>query len=338
MDDEVIQTSPVDLYGSRGVFIVNEGNYLYGNSSLSYYDIDTKEVVSEIFSLANGIPLGDVGYSMAVRNGKGYIVVNNSGCIHVVDVNTLLLIKTITGLTSPRHILFIDDDKALVSDLYGRGVSVIDLQTNEIQGKIKTGGASLPFYQHSTENLIRVGNKVYTNCWSYDSKILEISLETLTVTDSIEVGIQPWAMVKDVDNKIWVVNDGGYAGNPFGHEVPSLMRINTTTNTVELRLNFSSLNDQIGQLATNPAGDSLYFIRNHLYKMHINSTSLPEQPIVSRDGRNFRALSVDPFTGDIYISDAVDFMGEGVVYRCKSSGTPIDTINSGITPTFFCFN
>lgn len=338
MDYDEIQTSPVDLYGSRGVFIVNEGNYLYGNSSLNYYDIDTKEIISDIFSLANGIPLGDVAYSMTVRNGKGYIVVNNSGCIYVIDINTMLLEKTITGLPSPRHILFIDNEKVLVSDLYGRGLYIVNTVTGTIEGKIKTGGISLPYYQHSTENLLRIGNKVYTNCWSFDSKILEIDLQSLTVSDSVDVGIQPYWMVKDKDDKLWVVCDGGYAGNPFGHEKPSLHRIDVALNAVELRMDFPSINDRIGQIATNPSGDSLYFIRNDIYKMPVTATALPENALVLRNGRNFRALSVDPVTGDIFVSDAVDFMGEGAVYRYKSNGVPVDTISAGIIPSFFCFN
>lgn len=338
MVDDVIQTSPIDLYGSRGVFIVNEGNYLYGNSSLCYYDIDTREVISDIFSLANPIPLGDVAYSMYIRNGKGYIVVNNSGCIYVVDANTLLIENTITGLASPRHILFIDDERALVSDLYARGVSIIDLKTNTVVGKISTGGTTLPFYQHATESLVRIGNNVYTNCWSYDNKILVISLQSFSVVDSITVGVQPWAMVKDVENNVWVINDGGYSGNPFGHENPSLMKINSESNELELRFDFPFATDQIGQLATNPAGDSLYYVCNHLYKMKITSTHLPDEPIIFKEGRNFRALSVDPVSGDIYISDAVDFMGEGFVFRYKSNGIPVDTISTGIIPTFFCFN
>lgn len=338
MDDEVIQTSPVDLYGSRGVFIVNEGNYLYGNSSLHYYDIDTKEVVADIFSLANGIPLGDVAYSMFIRNGKGYIVVNNSSSIHVVDANTLLLEKTITGLTSPRHIFFIDNERALVSDLYGRGLTIINTSTGIVEGKISIGGNSLPLFQHSTENLVQIGSKVYTNCWSFDNKIFEIDIQTLSVSDSLEVGVQPYWMAKDQHEKLWIVCDGGYNGNPFGHENPSLIKVNPQTLTIEKRFIFPSQTDQVGQIAISPQGDSIYFVRNHLYKMDVEADNLPENPVVMKNGRNFRAISVDNETGDIYLSDAVDFMGEGFVYRYKSNGNPVDTISSGIIPSFFCFN
>jgi len=338
MDDDVLPVSPVDLFGSRGVFIINEGNYLYGNSSLSYYDIESGEVVNDIFSLANGVPLGDVAYSMTLHNGTGYIVVNNSGCIHVVDANTLLYEATIENLPSPRHMLFVDNDMALVSDLYARAISIVNTSTNKVEGTIKTGDSSMPYYRHSSEHLIRVSNRVYTNSWSYDNQLLVIDLAQMQVVDSIRVGIQPLAMVKDKNENLWVINDGGFAGGPMGVEVPSLMRINTTGNAVDLCLNFSAVTDAVGQLATNAAGDSLYFICNHLYAMSIYDTGLPAEPLIARNGRTFRALGVDSQTGDIYISDATDFMSEGKVYRYTSKGLPIDSIGVGIIPGNFCFN
>jgi hypothetical protein len=338
MEDDILPISEVDLYGSRGVFIVNEGNFLYGNSSLSYYDIESKTVVNNIFSLANGIPLGDVAYSMTIHNGRGYIVVNNSGCIHVVDANTLLHIGTVVGLPSPRHILFLDDERALVSDLYARAISIINIKTHEVVGSIKTGEANSPFYQHSSEYLIRIGSKVFTNSWSYDNKVLVIDAVALNIIDTIEVGIQPLAMAKDKNDNLWVMNDGGFMGNPLGYETPSIMKINSQTHEVELSLSFASLTDNVGQIATNSAGDSIYFISNHLYAMGINETKLPGNALIPRNGRNFRALSVDFKTGDIYISDATDFMSEGVVYRYKANGTPLDTIGVGIIPGNFSFN
>lgn len=338
MKDEQIPISSVDLYGSRGVFIVNEGNYLYGNGSLSYYDFESRQVINNIYSIANGVPLGDVAYSMTIYDGKAYIVVNNSSSIQVVDANTLLHAGTITGLPSPRHIHFINNELALVSDLYARGISIVNPKTLSTIGKINTGNSDLPFFQHSTEKLIRIGNNIYTNTWSFDNKILIINTQTLSLVDSIEVGIQPLDMALDKNNNLWVIHDGGYAGNPFGQENPSLVRINTESNTVELRIDFPLVDALTGQLATNPTGDSVYFICNDLYKMHVNSESIPETPTIERNGRNLRALGVDPNSGEIYLSDATDFMSEGKVYRYKSNGLPIDTIEVGIIPGFFCFN
>ncbi|MFP4556193.1 MAG: YncE family protein [Bacteroidales bacterium] len=338
MKDETIPVTPYDLFGSRGVFIVNEGNYLYGNASLSYYDFESKEVINNIYAQSNGVPLGDVAYSMAIYKGKGYIVVNNSGCIHIVDANTLQHIGTIENLPSPRHIHFLSDDVALVSDLYARGITIVNPIKMEVVGKIETGSQSLPFNQHPTEDLIRVEDKIFTNCWSYDNKVLVISSESLAVIDSIEVGIQPLSMAKDKNNNIWVMNDGGYPGNPFGQENPSLMRINSATNEVELRLNFDSANSLVGQIDINPAGDSLYFINKNIYRMHVDDSELPTEPFILSENKNFRAIAINPVNNDMFISDTKDYMSEGTTYRFNLSGHIIDTIDVGIIPGSFCFN
>jgi len=332
-----IPTTEFDLFGSRGVFIVNEGNYLYGNSSLSYYDIESKEVINDIFSNANGIPLGDVAYSMTIRDGKGYIVVNNSGCIHIIDLNTVELLGTITKLTSPRFINFISSNKAYVSDLYARGLTVINPENKSTISHISTGKKSLPYFRHSSEEMIILGNKLYTNSWSFDNNILVIDIDKEILVDSIEVGIQPLSMVLDKNNKIWVINDGGYQGNPIGYENPSIMRVNPHTRTVE-EIYVLPLNSMIGKLAITADLDSILYISNNIFKMDINATALPVNPIISRTNNTFRSIAIDKITGDIYAADAVDYFSEGKIFRFKSNGEPIDTFSVGITPTYFCFN
>ena len=84
VDPEEIKT------GGQGLFIINEGNFQYGNASLCYYDPDTKEVQTEVFLRANGFKLGDVAQSMTVRDGRGWIVVNNSHVIFALDADTCL--------------------------------------------------------------------------------------------------------------------------------------------------------------------------------------------------------------------------------------------------------
>ena len=61
-----------------GLFICNEGNFQYGNATLSYYNPETKTVQNEIFYRANAMKLGDVCQSMIIRDGIGWVVVNNS--------------------------------------------------------------------------------------------------------------------------------------------------------------------------------------------------------------------------------------------------------------------
>ncbi|MDE6403029.1 MAG: YncE family protein, partial [Muribaculaceae bacterium] len=66
-DDETF-----DIHG-RGLFITNEGNFQYGNATLSYYDPETNEVLNEVFYRANGMKLGDVAQSVTIPGDNGWI-------------------------------------------------------------------------------------------------------------------------------------------------------------------------------------------------------------------------------------------------------------------------
>ena len=103
-----------DYSGSKGLFVCNEGNFQYGNATLSYYDPATMKVENEVFYRANAMKLGDVCQSMIVRNGVGWVVVNNSHVVFAIDPHTFKEVGRIVNLTSPRYIHFISEDRKSV--------------------------------------------------------------------------------------------------------------------------------------------------------------------------------------------------------------------------------
>lgn len=310
----------------RGVFIASEGNFTWDNASLSFYDPATGRLENEIFIRANGMKLGDVAQSMSIHRGRGYVVVNNSGVIYVIDPDTFRVEGLIEGVVSPRYIHFLENDPetAYVTDLYDARITVVDLTTNRIRGRIGMNG------HRSTEQMVQWGDFVFVNCWSYDDRILVVDATCDRLVDSIRVGWQPTSLALDRNGKIWTATDGSDGSGA------ALWRIDAATRRIEERFPLPA-GAMPSELTLNGDRDRLFYIARDVWSMDVGAEILPDEPFLRYTETTYYGLAVDPETSEVYVADAIDYMQHGAVYRFTPDGRCTDTLRVGITPGAFCF-
>ena len=316
----------------EGLFICNEGNFQYGNATLSYYDPATKSVQNEVFYRSNAMKLGDVAQSMIIRDGIGWVVVNNSHVVFAIDINTFKEVGRITNLTSPRYIHFLSDEKAYITQIWDNRIFIVNPKRYEITGYIEVPNMTME--QGSTEQMVQYGKYLYVNCWSYQNRILKIDTTTDKVVGELEVGIQPTSLKLDCNGKLWTVTDGGYEGSPYGYEAPALYRIDAETFTIEKEFRFQK-GDAPSEVMLNGAGDKIYWINDDIWAMDVTASHLPTRPFLPYNDTIYYGLTIDPSTGDVYIADAIDYQQQGKIYRYSSQGELVDEFYVGIIPGAF---
>jgi hypothetical protein len=312
------------LFASDGVFVINEGNFMSGNGSVSFYKYDSLKIHNDIFRKVNIRPLGDVPNSMKILNDKAYIVVNNSGKIEVVKMTTFESLSTITGINSPRDIAFVNNSKAYVTSMYSDSVTILNLTDNSIAGFINI--------HKSSESVLIYGNRAYVSSWIGGNKVIVIDNQSDVVIDSITVGIEPESMEIDRNNTIWVLCNGGWKRENFAE----LIRINSQSGEIIKRLVFPSITDSPSCLRINGSGDTLYYLQQGVRRLSIDDTDLPGEALIAETENYFYKLGINPESGEILVTDAVDFQQNGYLLRFKADGTPVSSDRTGIIPGFLC--
>lgn len=328
---------PTPQPADRGLFILNEGTFTYANSSLSYYDFATNTVENNLFFRVNNAPIGDVGQSLTLIGDDLYIVVNNSKYIYKVDAKTIVYKAKIEGFTSPRYMLQVSADKAYVTDLVSTGFWVLNLNTLE-KTFVETG--------NTTEAIVKVGNEVFMSNWSNYYTITETSNHSIQVIDcvndalveTIDVAQEPNSMVVDKYNHIWVSCSGGY----MPPQDPAIICIDAATHQIIKRFDLAEGSYPSG-LTIDGAGENIFFMNGgygtlNIYKMSVDATEIPETPFVTSGGKVFYNLKVDLASGDLYVTDAKNYVQNGDLLHYSADGTLLGTYELGLIPSYMLFN
>jgi YVTN family beta-propeller protein len=331
---------PVVPVGADGFFVVNEGGFGNGNSSLSFYDRKTDQLTNNVFAAKNGRPLGDQAQSMTVFEGKGYIVVQNSAKIEVIDATDFSSIKTITEeIESPRYFIGITPTKGYVSDWGADGISgtvkVINLENFTVTKTIQIGQGTNRFIKK--DNLVYVAN---SGGFGKDNTIKVINTTTDAVIKTITVGDNPSALQLDRDGNIWVASGGNlvynsdWSINETESTKSSLSKI--AADAESLRLTFVGLTyNGLGQLGISPEGDQLYYnYDGAVYSIKTSATTLPTVPFLDK---SYYSLTVDPFNGNIIGGMAPNFSSAGTIDVYSAAGSLLKSQTVGIAPNGCAF-
>ncbi|HLY71052.1 MAG TPA: DUF5074 domain-containing protein [Puia sp.] len=298
-----------------GVYSLNQGNYGQNNTTITYYDFGTSTPTTDYFMNVNHFGLGDTGSDFVIYGGKIYIVMNNSGNVVVADALTMKFTDTIDfkngGVNRGPENIVTYGKNVFVSSTDGT-VAVIDTSALSISKFIAVG--SNPAQMAVSGTNLYVSN---TGGFSaqFDSTVSVIDLGSLTEVAKITVGINPGSIAADNSGNIYVACTGDY--NTVG---PKMVKVNTAAGSV-----------------TNSADTAAGIVRYYNGNLYVTGGYLGLPAVRALSTTDFSAiksnfisdgtvvttpysLDIDKVNGDVYVSDAKDYVSSGEVFCFDKTG------------------
>lgn len=319
---------------SGALYVLCDGNYSLNNSTLALFDAGAGRLVKDYFQSVAGRKLGDTGNDLQRYGDKVYIVVTASSQVEVLDARTgepLKQIPLFNGAVArqPRYIAFWDS-KAYVCSFDG---TVARIDTASLQVEAFTRVGRHPDGLAAANGKLYVSNSGgldYGDALGYDKTVSVVDLSAFTEASRITVGLNPNRVKTDDRGYVWVACRGNYAD-----EAGSLWCIDSGADRVV---------DSYPLAVTNMA------FNGHLaYCYHYdNATSLStilvfnlltrsvEREAFITDGTTLRTpygIYVEPMSGDVYLTDAGDYVSAGAVCCYSAEGREKFTLKQvGVSP------
>ncbi|RAK66728.1 YncE family protein [Hymenobacter edaphi] len=311
------------------VYVLNQGQYGTPNGSVSGYRRETKESEKDQFERANGRTVGDVVQSMTVVGNKGYVVVNNSGKVEVVELPKFNAVATIDGRSQPRYLAangstgYLTEWQGSFSGYLPGRVSIIDLNTNAVTGTVTVG--------RNPERALVAGTKLFVPN-SDENTVSVIDLTSKQVESTLTVAAGPKSLVQDAAGNVWVACNGitRYGPAPtysvISSEPGALIRFSATAPyAVQTTLAFPAGGPSELQLSSDRA--ALYYrYGSGIYRLATTATALPATPVLRR---SFNGFGVDPSNNELYLATG-SFSADGRAVRYNTSYAPVDSFTVGI--------
>ena len=315
---------PQPVSGMKGLYILNEGLFNMNNSSITYYNAETGEITRDTFLKANRRGLGDTGNDLQQYGAKLYCVVNISGRVEIMDINSCISLKQISlSGKQPRKIAFYKN-KAYVSCFDGSVVR-IDTASLKIDATI-TAGAN-PEGICVANGKLYVANSGGLDRPHYGKTVSVFDLERFELLREIEVEINPYIIMADKKGDVYLVSRGNYGSVPY-----TFQRIDSKTDKVVQRYEWAVLNFTIDNEEAYLYHYDFNSGKSWIKVMNTQTGKIMKENFIS-DGTVLNTpytIAVNPVSKDVYISNAYQFAVNSDIYIFDKSGKKKSMFESGI--------
>ena len=304
-----------------GILVINEGLFGRDNASITLYDRASGEVQQNAFQAASpGLKLGDTANSMAIYREQGYVVMNGSNTIEMVQLPSLASLGRIRlpGNPSPRQAVVASDTLGFVTALFTDQVLRFNPAAQQVIGAISVGPAP--------EGLVAIGKRlVVANSGLGDIRAHEPGAGTVSIIDIAtrnELARLPvlrncTAVHAGSDGLVYIAGTGSYTEEAIsGIAVvdPAALVVLDTIEIAHHPTDFVLAGDGFGYALTDSAVVKFSWLERRVVdRRFIVKTVLSADAWLS-------AIALDERAGELLIGNARNFTTNGEVVGFDLSG------------------
>ena len=349
-DYEVVDAAVDASAEPSGIYLVNEGNQGSNKARLDFLNFHNGFYIRDVFTEYNPEVvkgLGDTGNDVQVYKGKVFVVVNGSHKVEIMDAYSMKRLAQV-DVPNCRFIAF-DGNSAYVTSYVAKDKETlktqkgalyrIDLDTYKVTGQVTVG--------YQPEQLVIMDGKAYVAnsggyVAGYDDTVSVVDLKSMKVEYDIEVAVNLELMLVDADGTIWVSSRGNYV------DVSSTLNyLVKKGDKYELG---GSVNVPVSSMAL--AGDKIYVIGTTYIPptwkptttyniVNVKTRELESGSFITdgteSDIATAFTVTVNPGNGDIYVTDAKDYVSSGTLHCYTGSGKHKWSVRTGDIPARIAF-
>lgn len=352
-DYEVVDAAVNASAEPSGIYLVNQGNQGSNKARLDFLNFHNGFYIRDVFTEYNPEVvkgLGDTGNDVQVYKGKVFVAVNGSHKVEIMDAYSMKRLAQV-DVPNCRFIAF-DGNCAYVTSYVAKDKEAIktqkgalyriDLDTYKVTGQVTVG------YQPE-QLVIRDGKAYVANSGGYskegyDNTVSVVDLKSMKVEYDIEVAVNLELMLVDAEGTIWVSSRGNYS------DVSSTLNyLVKKGDKYELG---GSVNVPVSSMAL--AGDKIYVIGSTYTNTNGTWALTTTYNIVNVKTRKLESgsfitdgtesdiataftVTVNPGNGDIYVTDAKDYVSSGTLHCYTASGKHKWSVRTGDIPGRIAF-